>query len=141
MTIAADMEARINIVTLAVSDLQRSLKFYRDGLGLLTKGIAEGFADHVMFELEGGMSLVLFHSSEVEKLSGRKPAFPASGECILSHAARSREEVGSIVKQAVSAGATQIGELKEEPWGYFGYFKDPDGHLWEILWNPGFAVY
>ena len=63
------MKPRINIITLAVSDLQRSLAFYRDGLGLPTKGIADGISDHVLFDLEGGLSLVLFLETEIEKLS------------------------------------------------------------------------
>lgn len=131
------MQPRINIITLAVKDLETSLAFYRDGLGLPTKGLSEGFSDHVLFELEGGLSLVLFLQSEVEKLSGNSSV--ASGECILSHAATSKEEVNNILQKVKAAGGTLIGEPKDEPWGYFGYFKDPDGHLWEILWNPAFG--
>ncbi len=132
------MNPRINIITLAVDDLQRSLAFYRDGLGLPTKGVAGGISDHVLFELEGGLSLVLFLQTEVEKLSGTSPK--ATGECILSHAAASKAEVDDILKQAEAAGATIVSAPKDEPWGYFGYFKDPDGHLWEVLWSPSFGV-
>lgn len=131
------MKPRINIITLAVSDLQRSLAFYRDGLGLPTKGIADGISDHVLFDLEGGLSLVLFLETEIEKLSGIP--VKASGECILSHAAESKNEVDEILRQAEAAGATIVSKPADEPWGYFGYFKDPDGHLWEIIWSPAFA--
>jgi len=130
------MKPHISIITLAVDDLERSLKFYRDGLGLFTKGITEGFDDHVLFELQEGLSLVLFLRSEVEKLSGEFSGTKSSSECILSHAASSKAEVDEILARAIAAGATPCGKPEQQPWGYFAYFKDPDGHLWEIIAAP-----
>ena len=133
------MKPRINIITLAVDDLARSLSFYRDGLGLPTQGIHDGM-DHVAFELQSGLTLVLYPRTEVAKVANEASTPRSSLEFILSHAASSKEEVDTILNRAKSAGAVLPGETEEQPWGYFGYFKDPDGHLWEIIWNPGFAT-
>ena len=133
------MQPRINIITLAVDDLDRSLRFYRDGLGLPAKGIIEGFSDHVLFEMQGGLSLVLYLRSEVNKITGQAETLKSPAACILSYAATSKEEVDDILQRAKAAGGTLTGSTEEQIWGYFGYFKDPDGHLWEIIWNPAFG--
>lgn len=130
------MKPRISIITLAVDDLERSLRFYRDGLGLPTKGIVEGFDDHVLFEMQEGLSLVLYLRKEVDKISGQTNDIRSSSECILSYAATSREEVEKTIDRAVSAGGSLCGKPEEQPWGYFAYFKDPDGHIWEVLTGP-----
>jgi uncharacterized protein len=134
------MKPRINIITLAVDDLQKSLAFYQEGLGLPTKGIAEGHDDHVLFELQGGLSLVLFLRSEVAKLTGQSEAVKSSTECMLSYPAGSKGEVDDVLRRAREAGATLLGEVQDESWGYVGHFKDLDGHVWEIIWNPGFIT-
>jgi uncharacterized protein len=112
------------------------MTFYRDSMGLYTQGIAEGFNDHVLFELQEGLSLVLFLRSEMEKLSGEPPGTKSSSECILSYAADSIVEVDKLVERAVAGGATLCSKPEQQPWGYFAYFKDPDGHLWEIITGP-----
>jgi uncharacterized protein len=144
------MKPRISVITLAVRDLGESLAFYRDGLGLQTKGIVgtefkgdetHANGDVVMFELEGGLILALYSRRDLA-LDANEPGGPAnSTEFSIGHLVQSREEVDSLVNQARAAGATVTEEPYERPWGiYSGYFKDPDGHLWEIIWNPQFKV-
>jgi len=140
------MKPRIHVITLAVSDLDRTLAFYRDGLGLDSSGIigTEWSGDEqnpagaaAIFELHGGLILSLYPRSELAKDAGVLPHPAVSGEFSLGHAVASRQEVDSLLKAAQAAGATLTGEPHDRPWGiYSGYFHDPDGHLWEILWNP-----
>lgn len=131
------MKPRIDIITLAVDNLETSLAFYRDGLGLSTQGILDG-EDHVAFELDGGVTLVLYPRAELARISNDAGTMRSSVEFILSHAASSKEEVDTILDRARAAGASIPAQPQEEPWGYSGYFKDPDGHLWEILWGYAF---
>ena len=133
------MKPRIDIITLAVDNLETSLAFYRDGLGLATQGILDG-EDHVAFELDGGVTLVLYPRAELARISNDTGTMKSSVEFILSHAASSREEVDIILARARAAGAVIPAQPQEEPWGYSGYFKDPDGHLWEILWGYAFET-
>lgn len=127
------MKPKINIITLAVNDLEKSIVFYKDGLGLPTEGLVEG-ADHIIFDLEGDISLVLFLRSELEEF-GQSNSFENSSKVILSHAAESKEEVDSILKSAAEFGGTLLpNQPKEYDWGYSGYFKDLDGHIWEIVY-------
>ncbi|MBO0705731.1 MAG: VOC family protein [Candidatus Dormibacteraeota bacterium] len=140
------MKPRIHVITLAVADLDRSLAFYRDGLGLETEGLVgtEFEGDETtpngtiaLFRLGGGVILSLFPRTELAKDAGVPPAPPGSGEFSLGHAVASRGEVDEIVAEAESAGASVTDRPHERAWGiYSGYFQDPDGHLWEILWNP-----
>jgi catechol 2,3-dioxygenase-like lactoylglutathione lyase family enzyme len=140
------MDARINVITLGVADLQRSLAFYRDGLGLSTEGVVgteyPGDADRpagavAMFELRGGLILALYPRRELAKDAGIELGPPGSGEFSIGHAVGSREEVDAVLAGAQAAGALLTGGPYERPWGlYSGYFRDPDGHLWEVIWNP-----
>jgi catechol 2,3-dioxygenase-like lactoylglutathione lyase family enzyme len=140
------MESRLNVITLAVDDLERALVFYRDGLGLQTKGVvASDLVDQetgaagaiVIFKLESGLILALYPRSELAK-DAAVPAGPSrSGEFSLGQLVASRGEVDRILQQAAAAGAV-VTPPHDRPWGiYSGYFRDPDGHLWEIIWNPG----
>jgi catechol 2,3-dioxygenase-like lactoylglutathione lyase family enzyme len=129
------MKPKLSILTLAVDDLERSLTFYRDGLGLPTSGIAgpEHGGHHILFELEDGLSLVLFLRSALADVIGQ----PATGRNplagVLSHYAASNDEVDSILARAEAAGAI-LSPAVDQPWGaYTGYFADPDGHIWEIM--------
>jgi catechol 2,3-dioxygenase-like lactoylglutathione lyase family enzyme len=140
------MEARITVITLAVADLERALGFYRDGLGLESRGvIATEFAgDEVnpagaiaIFELGGGLILALYPRTELAKDANVPLSPPKTGEFSLGHAVASRAEVGAVLTQAQAAGATLTDRPHDRPWGiYSGYFRDLDGHLWEVLWNP-----
>jgi uncharacterized protein len=143
------MEPRIDIITLAVADLERALEFYRGGLGLESRGIigSEFVGDEiqpngaiVMFELQGGMILCLYPRSELAKDAKVSFAPAKAGEFSIGHAVSSKAEVDAVLLQAEAAGATLTDQPHDRPWGiYSGYFRDPDGHLWEVLWNPRLA--
>lgn len=143
------MEPRIDVVTLAVSDLDHSLAFYRDGLGLESRGVigTEFVGDETnpngaiaMFELGNGLIMCLYPSAELAKDAKVEPSPPRSGGFSLGHAVSSRADVDAVLAQAKAAGATLTDEPHDRPWGiYSGYFRDPDGHLWEVLWNPRLA--
>jgi catechol 2,3-dioxygenase-like lactoylglutathione lyase family enzyme len=139
------MRPAVHVVTLAVRDLERSLAFYR-ALGFESEGVigtefergerhAGGAA--VMFQLPSGVILALYGYSDLAQDAGIPVAQPGSGAFSLGHLVRTREEVDRILAAAVAAGATQTDVTHERPWGiYSGYFRDPDGHLWEIILNP-----
>lgn len=140
------MEARIDIITLAVADLERALGFYRDGLGLESRGVigTEFVGDEVepdgaiaMFELQGGVILCLYPRPELAKDAKVPLGPPKTGEFSIGQAVASKAEVDALLTQAQAAGATLTDRPHDRPWGiYSGYFRDPDGHLWEILYNP-----
>lgn len=132
------MKTTISCITLPVDDLRQSFTFYRDGLGLVAEEPDEN-ADHVAFSLEGKLYLVIILRHEFRKfteLANHTSIAKGSSECILSYFTASKEEVDAILQNVEKAGATTAGNPSEQPWGYAGYFKDPDGHLWEIMWNP-----
>lgn len=138
------MEPRLHVITLAVDDLERALTFYRD-LGFESKGIVgTEWTDEVtgangaiaMFELAGGLLLNLYPRSDLAKDAAIPVAQPQSGEFSLAQLVGSRAEVDESLEKAASAGAT-VTPAHDRPWGiYSGYFRDPDGHLWEIIWHP-----
>jgi hypothetical protein len=140
------VQPRIHVITLAVDELERALRFYREGLGLDSPGVTGtefGGDDStpagavVMFRLEGGLILSLYPRSELAKDAGIPLEPPKTGRFSIGHAVGSRKEVDALLARAQAAGATLIGEPHDRPWGiYSGYFQDPDGHLWEIVWNP-----
>src|SRR5438874_1158359 len=140
------MKPRISVITLAVSNLERSLAFYRDGLGLQTNGIigteftgdeTHASGEAVMFELENGLTLALYPRTSLALDANEPDGIPSSIEFSIGHLVQTKEEVDTLLNQAKAAGATVTEEPYERPWGiYSGYFKDPDGHLWEIIWNP-----
>jgi hypothetical protein len=140
------MDPRVNVLTLAVADLERSLAFYREGLGLESAGPIgteyEGDDETpagavVMFHLEGGLILALYPRSELAKDAAIALEPPKSGEFSIAQIVGSKAEVDGLLATAVAAGATITDPPHERPWGiYSGYFRDPDGHLWEIIWNP-----
>jgi uncharacterized protein len=140
------MQPRIHVLTLAVDDLDRALQFYRAGLGLESPGVVgtEFAGDDAtpagavaMFELEGGLILSLYPRSELAKDADVPLGPPKTGGFSIGHAVSSKEEVDALLARAEAAGATLTGEAHDRPWGiYSGYFQDPDGHLWEVVWNP-----
>jgi len=140
------MQPRISVITLAVDDLQRALRFYRDGLGLQSPGIvATEFAGDeknaagavVMFELAGGLILALYPRTELAKDAAVSYAPAKTGEFSVGQLVGSKDEVDAILAAAAVAGATVTEPPRERPWGiYSGYFRDPDGHLWEIIRHP-----
>ncbi|ATB30811.1 VOC family protein [Melittangium boletus] len=133
---------RIHCVTLPVDDLKRSLAFYRDGLGLPADNVPED-ADHAPLVLPGGLYLVLTLRSDFTtftKLAGRTDAPKGTVGCILSFFTADRSQVDALLQAASVAGGTVPGPAQERDWGYGGFVTDPDGHLWEILFNPHFAT-
>lgn len=134
------MKPRITLVTLGVDDLERALRFYRDGLGLATPGIVGTEFEHgavVFFELEGGLKLALWERQNLAWDTGLPPSPPSTTEFALAHNVSSREEVEAVLDQARRAGGTIVRPAHDTFWGgYAGYFQDPDGHLWEVAWNP-----
>jgi uncharacterized protein len=140
------MRPGIRVVTLAVADLERALAFYRDGLGLASPGIiATELHDEVsgadgavaMFELDGGLLLSLYPRTDLARDAGTGPDAPSRTEFSLGHVVERREEVDAVLARARAAGARLTGGPRERPWGiYSGYFEDPDGHLWEVIWDP-----
>ncbi|MGB6242801.1 MAG: VOC family protein [Castellaniella sp.] len=135
------MKPRISVITLAVDDLQRSLTFYRDGLGLATEGIiGEQFEDGAVafFDLQPGLKLAVWPRKSLTKDSGLPLGAASATEISLGHNVSSRGEVDEVMAEAASAGAVIVKPAQETFWGgYAGYFQDPDGHLWEVVWNPG----
>jgi catechol 2,3-dioxygenase-like lactoylglutathione lyase family enzyme len=141
---------RIHVLTLAVSDLERALAFYREGLGLDSPGVigTEFPGDETspagavaMFDLDRGLILALWPRTELAKDAEIPLGPPKTGEFSIGHAVASKEDVDALLAQAEAAGATLTGPPHERPWGlYSGYFRDPDGHLWEILWNPRLEI-
>jgi predicted lactoylglutathione lyase len=134
------MKPRINCITFAVDDLKKSLAFYRDGLGLPITGAAED-TDHLVFELQGGLYLVLVVRNDFAgftKFVNQTDAEKGASESILSYFASNKEEVDAILKQAEAASGIPSTEAKEQSWGYAGFFTDPDGHMWEVVWNSNF---
>jgi catechol 2,3-dioxygenase-like lactoylglutathione lyase family enzyme len=138
------MNPHITVVTLGVTDLERSLGFYRDGLGLPTEGIVgtefPGGAV-VFFRLRGGLILALFPHEELARDAHLPLREPNPAAFSLGHNVGSREEVDQVLRQAATAGATITDPARDRFWGgYSGYFQDPDGHLWEIAWDPDLVI-
>lgn len=138
------MKPRINVITLAVSDLEESLAFYRDGLGLPTKGITgTEFEDGavVFIDMNDNLILALYPRVSLAKDANVSPGTPSPAELSIGHLVNSRQEVDAIMRQAKEAGAKITDPARDRFWGgYSGYFQDPDGHLWEIAWNPALEV-
>jgi uncharacterized protein len=140
------VQPRIDVITLAVDDLERALAFYRDGLGFPSKGIVGAqWTDErtgangaiALFQLEGGLILSLYPRSDLAKDAEIPRGAPQPGEFSLGQLVGSREDVDELLRKAEAAGATAV-PAAERPWGiYSGYFRDLDGHLWEVIWNPG----
>jgi catechol 2,3-dioxygenase-like lactoylglutathione lyase family enzyme len=138
------MHPRIKVLTLGVSDLEKSLAFYRDGLGLPTEGIiGTEFEDGavVFFKMNDDLILALYPKAALAK-DAKVPVSPSSpSEFSIGHIVKSKQEVDAIIKQAERAGARVTDPPHDRFWGgYSGYFQDLDGHLWEITWNPEWEV-
>ena len=134
------MKPRITLLTLGVDDLERSLRFYRDGLGLPTGGIVGSEFEHgavAFFELQSGLKLALWPRKSLSHDTGLPVAKPSATELSIGHNVASKAEVDSVMEQARKAGAVIVKPAHDTFWGgYAGYFQDPDQHLWEVAWNP-----
>jgi catechol 2,3-dioxygenase-like lactoylglutathione lyase family enzyme len=134
------MKPRISVLTIGVDDLERSLAFYRDGLGLPTQGIIGREFEHgavAFFDLQPGLKLAVFARADLAHDTGLAPQSPSATEISIGHNVRSEAEVDAVMAEAKAAGATIVKPAQDTFWGgYSGYFQDPDGHLWEVVWNP-----
>lgn len=137
------MQARISVITLGVDDLERALRFYRDGLGFATGGIVGAEFEHgavVFIDLQHGLKLALWPRSSLARDSGLGLTPPCPTGLSLGHNVASRAEVDTVMEQAAHAGATIVKPAQVTFWGgYAGYFQDPDQHLWEVVWNPAWT--
>jgi catechol 2,3-dioxygenase-like lactoylglutathione lyase family enzyme len=134
------MKARISVLTLGVADLERAVAFYRDGLGLATEGIIGREFEHgavAFFDLAGGLKLAVWAEDDLAHDTGLRKAPGSPTSFSIGHNVRDRSEVDAVMSEAKRAGATIVKPAQETFWGgYGGYFRDPDGHLWEVVWNP-----
>lgn len=134
------MKPRITVLTLGVDDLERALHFYRDGLGFATAGIIGQEFEYgavVFIQLQAGLRLALWPRPSIAHDTGLPVDPPSATEMTLGHNVASKAEVDMIMAKAQAAGAVIVQPAHDTFWGgYSGYFQDPDGHLWEIVWNP-----
>lgn len=136
------MKPRITVLTLGVDDLERAVAFYRDGLGLPTEGIVGTQFEHgavAFFDLHAQVKLALWSREDLAHDTGLPKATPCPTDFTIGHNVSRKDEVDEIMGQARQAGAKIVKRAQDTFWGgYAGYFQDPDGHLWEIVWNPSF---
>lgn len=136
------MQARISAITLGVLDLEASLRFYRDGLGFPSEGIMGEEFEYgavAFIQLQPGLKLALWPQRSIQQDTGLEPSPICPTQMTLGHNVYSPLEVDQAMAQAKRAGAKIIKPAHTTFYGgYAGYFQDPNGHLWEIVWNPDF---
>ena len=137
------MKPRITVITIGVDDLDRALAFYRDGLGLPTQGIIGREFEHgavAFFELQAGLKLAIWPRASIAHDTGLARSAASPTEFTIGHNVADEQTVDTVMEQAQRAGARIVKPAHDTFWGgYAGYFQDPDGHLWEVVWNPAFA--
>lgn len=127
------MEPRISMITLGVADLARATQFYRDGLGLPANEKSDGV---VFFELKG-VWLALYPAPDLAADAQVDAVGSGFSRVTLAHNVRNKEDVARVLGEAEAAGAKILRPAQDAFWGgYYGYFSDPDGHIWEVAWNP-----
>lgn len=133
------MEPRVSLVTLTTRDIERAVRFYRDGLAWpLSASSVEG---RVAFFQAGGMIVSIYGLADQLADAQIAEAGSGFGGIVLAHNVRSRDQVDAVLREAVAAGATLLRGGHAASWGgYIGYFADPDGHHWEVAWNPHFPL-
>ena len=138
------MKPRITVITLGVDSLEKSLKFYRDGLGFPTKGIICRKFEYgavAFFDLQNGLKLALWPRKSIARDSNIALQKFSATELTIGHNVNNKKEVDLVMKQAKEAGAKIVKPAEDTFWGgYAGYFQDPDGHLWEVVWNPQIKI-
>lgn len=137
------MKPHVTLITLGVDDLERAVAFYRDGLGWTTPGIVGTEFEHgavAFFPLQPGLKLALWARRSLAADSGLPLQPPSATDVALAHNVGSAAEVDAVMRQAGRAGARIVKAAQATFYGgYAGYFQDPEGHLWEVAFNPGFA--
>ncbi|TAK64911.1 VOC family protein [Methylobacter sp.] len=138
------MKPRITVITIGVDDIELSLRFYRDGLGLKTEGIIGKEFEHgavAFFDLQAGLKLAIWPRKSISHDSGLPLSSASPTEFTLGHNVSSKAEVNAVMGQVKNAGAVIVKPAQDTFWGgYAGYFQDPDQHLWEVVWNPQLGV-
>jgi catechol 2,3-dioxygenase-like lactoylglutathione lyase family enzyme len=138
------MSPLITFITLGVDDLERAVAFYRDGLGWSTKGIVGSAIEHgavAFFNLEGGLKLALWPRKSIAADTGLPLRAPSATDFTLASNVASEAEVDTAMQRAAQAGARIVKPAAATFYGgYAGYFQDPDGHVWEVAFNPGFGT-
>lgn len=131
------MKPRISMITLGVKDLEKSVEFYNEGLGFPK---LDSPPEVAFFTLNGSW-LGLYSRDALADDAMVSPEGSGFGGFTLAHNVASETEVTQVIEQALSAGATLAKPAQKAFWGgYSGYFKDPDGHLWEVAHNPLFWI-
>ena len=137
------MQPHITVLTLGVNDLERSLAFYRDGLGFPTEGIVGREFEHgavAFFELVSGLKLAIWARKDIAHDTGLPVTGVSPTAFTIGHNVVRKDEVDAVIEQARRGGATIVKAPQDTFYGgYAGYFSDPDGHLWEVVWNPAFT--
>ncbi len=124
---------RISVITLGVGDLERAARFYRDALGLSER---RDKGDVVYLVLEGAW-LALYPRDALARYVGVEPGGAGFDGMTLSWDVESESAVDAAMARAAAAGARIVSAASRQAWGgYTGWFADPDGHLWEIVFNP-----
>jgi predicted lactoylglutathione lyase len=138
------MKPRITVITLGVDDLEKAVTFYKDGLGLPTEGIVGKefeFGADCFFELENGIKLAVWPRNSIAYDTGIPVQSSSPTEMTIGQNVNTKEEVDAGMAKAVAAGAKIIKPAADTFWGgYAGYFQDPDGHIWELVYNPELLV-
>ena len=138
------MKPRVTVLTIGVDDLERAVRFYRDGLGVATEGIIGEQFEHgavAFFNLQAGLKLAVWPRKSLAHDTGLPVAVASATEFSIGHNVSSKAEVDAVMAQAKEAGAVIVKPARDTFWGgYGGYFQDPDGHLWEVDWNPQWTV-
>lgn len=136
------MKPRISVLTVCVDNLEKSLSFYRDGLGLPTPGIIGQQFEHgavAFFDLQPGLKLAIWPRDSLAHDTGIANQGRSSPDFTIGHNVRSEQEVNEVMAQAEKAGARIVKPAQKTFWGgYAGYFQDLDGHLWEVVYNTDF---
>jgi uncharacterized protein len=134
------MKPRITVLTIGVDNLEKSYEFYHNGLGLPSKGIVGKEFEHgaiAFFDLQNGITLALYPRKALALDAGIPVPAPSPTEFSIGDNVRSKAEVDSTMEMAKKAGAKITDHARDRFWGgYSGYFQDPDGHLWEVVYNP-----
>ena len=144
------MTPAINIISVAVNDLDRAVAFCRDGLGWSCWSHPAGSSpgqeggneplDHAAIELQGGLSFVLYSRTSLARDAQEPPLPKGSTDFILTHYVAAECDVKSLLSRATAAGATLVGAIDKQRWGTSGMFRDLDGHLWQVMWNAQAAM-
>lgn len=136
------MKPSVSVITLGVDDLERAVAFYRDGLGWPTQGIVGREFEHgavAFFTLNTGLKLALWPRKSLEHDSGVGAQPRSVSEVLLSHNVEAHDHVQRVLDEAVRAGGRLVKPAQTAFYGaHAGYFQDPDGHLWEVVYNPRF---